>query len=71
MDIDTGQCGEHELLGNLVDQRHTQTFLQVHQHLGTDTKKASEDRRVSHGETMEIIVGLLQHLVPDTDVSQV
>ena len=32
--VDAGQRGEHELLGQLVDQRHAQPLLQVHQHLG-------------------------------------
>ena len=34
VDVDAGQRGEHQLLGQLVDQRHAQALLQVHQHLG-------------------------------------
>lgn len=46
VDVDAGQRGEHELLRNFVDQRHTQTFLQVHQHLRVNAKTASEERVV-------------------------
>lgn len=39
MDVYARQSSEHQLLRNLVDQRHTQTFIQAHQHLGNSTEE--------------------------------
>lgn len=49
VDIYTRQCSKHKLLRNLVDQRDTQAFLQVNQHLCMNTKKTS----VSHRGTLK------------------
>lgn len=35
VNMDASQRGEHQFLRQLVDQRHTQALLQVHQHLVT------------------------------------
>lgn len=43
-EVDPRQTGEHQLFRNLVDQRDTETFLQVHQNLlTTQTEKGHGD----------------------------
>ena len=53
VDIYTRQCCEHKLLRNLIDQRNTQTFLQVYQHLWMNTKnKKSQDLFLREGHAL-------------------
>lgn len=42
-EVDPRQTGEDQLLGNLVDQRDTETFLQVHQNLTTVDENIEAD----------------------------
>ena len=50
VDVDAGQRGEHQLLGQLVDQRHAQPLLQVHQHPGNRTlQRGSEEGSAGMG----------------------
>lgn len=35
VNIYTSQCSKHQVLWNFTDQRHTQTFIQIYQHLQT------------------------------------
>lgn len=68
-EVDPRQTGEHQLFRNLVDQRDTETFLQVHQNLlTTQTEKTGTWRwiKVSGEEWRQVA---LCHVVTHTNIT--
>lgn len=65
-EVDPRQTGEHQLFRNLVDQRDTETFLQVHQNLlTTQTEKTRTWRWINVSGDEWRLVALCSSTHPD------